>query len=54
MNSIIRTKKIPKELSATNRAFKVCIKGMNKKQAYQFYKDNKNKFKYNTEETKIL
>lgn len=42
----------PKLLSKTNKEFKVAIDGMDSEEAYEFYKREKNKYKYNTEETK--
>lgn len=39
-------------LKKTNDEFNLSIKGMSVKDAYQFYKDNVNQFKYNTAETK--
>lgn len=42
----------PKGLAKTNREFKAAIRGMNVKEAYEFYKRHKGRYRYNTEETK--
>ncbi|MDE6607683.1 MAG: TIGR02646 family protein [Lachnospiraceae bacterium] len=42
----------PKGLSETNKAFMAAIAGMGTKDAYDFYKRYKKKYRYNTEETK--
>lgn len=52
MNYIAREKKELKQLSDTERKFKNQIKGLTKSQAYQFYKDHKGSYQYNTPETK--
>lgn len=52
MNNIKRTNQIPVELEKTDKIFKELIKGKTREQAYIFYKENKNKYLYNTKETK--
>lgn len=52
MNYIVRKKSVLQELNDTDKKFKECIKGMTKEQAYQFYKDHKGIYLYNTKETK--
>ncbi len=52
MNFIIREKNGLKQLSDTERKFKNQIKGLTKSQAYQFFKDHKGSYLYNTAETK--
>ena len=52
MNYITREKKELKQLSVTDKKFKEKIKGLTKIQAYQFYKDHKGTYQYNTDETK--
>lgn len=42
----------PKVLSKTNKEFKYAIAGMSVKDAYNFYKVHKKKYRYNTDETK--
>ncbi len=48
----IKREYMPNELSKTNNDFKNAIEGMSTKEAYEFYKRNENKYKYNTKETK--
>lgn len=52
MEYIQRDKPSLTELENTNDEFNALIKGKSTKEAYQFYTENKNKYKYNTEETK--
>ncbi|MCM1178933.1 MAG: hypothetical protein NC347_01655 [Clostridium sp.] len=52
MNSIKRGNQAPVELGQTDKKFKELIKGKTNEQAYNFYKENKHKYLYNTEETK--
>lgn len=42
----------PAQLAITNKSFKEKIKGKNAKDAYEFYKQNKEMYQYNTKETK--
>lgn len=44
----------PAELKGTDTQFKSEINGLNTKEAYEHYKKNKNRLKYNTKETKNL
>lgn len=43
---------VPRELSKTNKEFKMAIAGMDVGTAYTFFEANKDKYKYNTSETK--
>ena len=52
MEYIRREKTSLANLKKTNDDFNCLIKGKSVKDAYQFYKDNVNKYKYNTTETK--
>ena len=52
MNHIIREKKELRQLSDTERKFKAQIKGLTKSQAYQFFKEHRGSYQYNTSETK--
>lgn len=52
MEYILRKKSSLKNLKKTNDEFNLLIKGMSIEDAYQFYKDNAGKYKYNTAETK--
>lgn len=54
MISIKRTLQDPTELNETELQFSKEIIGMDTKQAYEYYKKYKHRFKYNTLETKIL
>lgn len=53
MVSLKRTKE-PEELSRTNREFQTAISGMSTKEAYEFYKRNERRYRYNTEEVKEI
>lgn len=48
----IKRTSIPKLLAKTNKEFKAEIQGKSTKEAYEIYKRKKNKYKYNTDETK--
>lgn len=52
MEYIRREKASLANLKKTNDEFNLLIEGKSVKDAYQFYKDNINRFKYNTDETK--
>ncbi len=52
MEYIRREKTLLDNLKKTNDEFNFLIKGMSDEDAYQFYKANKSKFQYNTDETK--
>lgn len=52
MEYIQRKKSSLDNLKKTNDDFNRLIKGKSNKEAYQFYKDNATKYKYNTSETK--
>ena len=52
MEYIRREKTSLANLKKTNDEFNLLIEGKSVKDAYQFYKDNINRFKYNTVETK--
>ena len=52
MEYIRREKASLANLKKTNDEFNLLIEGKSVKDAYQFYKDNINQFKYNTDETK--
>ncbi len=53
MVSLKRTQE-PEELSRTNREFRDAISGMSTKEAYDFYKKNERRYRYNTEEIKEI
>ena len=52
MEYIQRKKSVLDGLKKTNDNFIRLIKGKSVRDAYQLYKDNANKYKYNTAETK--
>lgn len=52
MNSIVRRMNSPAGLDRTDKAFKRCIAGMTREDAYKFYLANQRKFQYNTKEIK--
>lgn len=52
MEYIRREKSSLDDLKKTNDDFNLLIKGKSVKDAYQLYKKNLNKYKYNTPETK--
>lgn len=52
MEYILRKKSSLENLKKTNDEFNRLIKGMSVENAYQFYKENAGKYKYNTAETK--
>lgn len=52
MNYIIREKEELEQLSDTDKKFREKIKGMTKLEAYQFFKDHRGIYQYNTAETK--
>ena len=53
MVSLKRTKE-PRELSQTDREFQDAIAGMSTKEAYEFYKKNERRYRYNTKEVKEI
>ncbi len=48
----IKRTRAPKELAETNRKFREATAGMDRKRAYDFYKEHERKYQYNTPETK--
>lgn len=54
MVKLVRPRKVPEGLKRTNKDFLECIKGMTREEAYRFYDEHKQKYKYNTKETKEI